>query len=721
MGDTRLLDISVVIPVYKSRDCLPELLRQLTGQLEFIGRSHEIILVDDASPDTTWSIILELTQKYRQLRAVQLMKNRGQAFATLCGFAHARGSIVVTMDDDLQHRPDQLPRLLEALEANLELDCVFGWFGEKQHTAYRNIGSNVMRWVTRRAFGLPKGFRSSTFRAMRRSLVRAILEHHTANPAIAVLVFSSTARLCSVPVEHAARYAGKSTYTLAKQVRLALDGICNVSMLPLRALSYSGIAACILSLFLVANFAYRYIMGYIGVAGWTTVVILISFFSGTILLSLGIIGEYMVRILREVRGAPAFVERERIGFDTAKVLVIGAGHFQVPLIEKARELGYMVCATSNRKDDPGLRVADKGYPISILDFPALVRVCREEGISAVVTGASDLGTLAVGYLNDRLGMYGLTEEQARSVSDKGMFLQLQARLGLPRPQSFEVTSRIEMEEALSRLSSFPVILKPLQASGSRGLHLAQHAEEVRQFHDHVSQQSFSRKGYLLQTFVEGVEHGAECLIENGKVVFLQMTHKFLNPLHVPIGHLVPFDPDAVIRRSLIEQVEKIAGHLRVRNSPVNMDVFINAQGVPVLVDFSFRFGGNLLPQLMREKFGIDIIKRSLEYCLPGDLPTLARHPQSEGYYGAVIFGSPDPMVFTEEVRRQTIECFHQSSRVIDLVFDVLPGEQIQVFDQGSHRFGHALIEIASIDTYRNILDSHQRIISPKRFASEGGE
>jgi len=306
-------DISVVIPLYRSGDCIAVLLKQLIAVLEGLKRPYEVVLVDDGSPDNTWEIVRRTVPGYPHVAAIQLMRNRGQAFATLCGLAHARGQIVITMDDDLQHPPGEIPRLLAELEGNRDLDCVFGCFLEKQHAAYRNFGSQIMRWVMQKAFNLPRNFRSSTFRVMRQTLVRAILDHRTANPAMAVLIFNSTSRIKSVTVEHAPRYAGKSNYTLAKQVRLALDGICNVSMFPLRAISVAGMAVCGLSVVLIIKFLYEYLAGVTGVAGWTTVVVLLSFFAGMILLSLGIFGEYMVRILREVRGAPPYVERECIG------------------------------------------------------------------------------------------------------------------------------------------------------------------------------------------------------------------------------------------------------------------------------------------------------------------------------------------------------------------------------------------------------------------------
>ncbi len=307
------MDISIVIPVYKSRDCVVELLRQLTEVLDAMGRQYEIIMVDDSSPDDSWTVITGLASDYPKLSAIRLMRNCGQAKAIFCGLAHARGDVVVTMDDDLQHRPDQLPKLLQVLESSPQVDCVCGYFPEKKHAGYRNLGSRIIRWVNGKAFGLPRNLHWSSFRAMRKSLVGAILANRTQNPSISALVYGSTHRVVSIPVEHARRYAGRSNYTLAKQFRLALDNICNVSMLPLRAVAALGMAICLLSAILVVVFLVKYVRGQVGVAGWTTVVILISFFAGVTLLSLGVIGEYLVRVLREVQGSPTYMIRDTMG------------------------------------------------------------------------------------------------------------------------------------------------------------------------------------------------------------------------------------------------------------------------------------------------------------------------------------------------------------------------------------------------------------------------
>jgi dolichol-phosphate mannosyltransferase/undecaprenyl-phosphate 4-deoxy-4-formamido-L-arabinose transferase len=305
--------LSVVIPVYNGSRSLPELLRQLSGVLSSLEGGYEIILVDDCSPDNSWQVIRELSLHYPQLKGFQLMHNEGQATATLCGLARTSGGIVVTMDDDLQHPPDQIPKLLESLEAHPEVDCVLGYFEEKHHAFYRNVGSRLIRKINAVAFRLPPSVRSSAFRALRRPLVDAIVRQRSMSPAMAVLIFGTTRRVMSTPVDHAPRQAGRSSYSFGRQLGLALDNICNATMLPLRLVSVLGLLMCGLSMALVVFYLTRYLMGAILVAGWATVVLLLTFFSGVILLSLGVFGEYLVRVLREVRQRPMYIVREATG------------------------------------------------------------------------------------------------------------------------------------------------------------------------------------------------------------------------------------------------------------------------------------------------------------------------------------------------------------------------------------------------------------------------
>jgi len=308
-----MMDVSIVIPVYNSSSCLAELLKQLEMALDATGKSYEVILVDDSSQDDSWAVLRELMPSYPQMSAIRLMHNLGQAGATLCGLSHACGSIVVTMDDDLQHRPDQLEKLLNALDSQPEVACVFGYFEKKIHVWYRNFASKVIRIINALTVGLPKGVTSSGFRAMRRYVVQGILAQRMANPVIIVLLLRTTSNVASVPVEHAPRFAGKSNYTLSKQFRLAWDNVYNVTLLPLRIVAIFGMAICALSFSLTIWIVIRYLGGGITVPGWTTLVVLTSFFSGTILFSLGVLGEYMMRLFKDQQPILPVIERERIG------------------------------------------------------------------------------------------------------------------------------------------------------------------------------------------------------------------------------------------------------------------------------------------------------------------------------------------------------------------------------------------------------------------------
>jgi polyisoprenyl-phosphate glycosyltransferase len=305
--------ISVVIPVYRSGRWLGDLARATADALRPQCREYEIIFVDDSSPDDTWEVVAALARANPKVKGLHLMYNEGQTRATLCGLAHASGDVVITMDDDFQHAPDEMQKLLAALLEHPDIDCVLGCFEEKHHLLYRNLGSRLIHKINERAFRLPPGVTSSAFRAMRRPIVDAILAHRSLNPALPVLIFGSTRRVMSIPVKHAERLGGRSSYTFGKQFRLAFDNVCNATLAPLRAVSAVGLVACGLSVLLVIYYGIEFARGNIRQPGFITIVLLLIFFSGAILLALGIMGEYMARVLREVSRRPLYIVRESAG------------------------------------------------------------------------------------------------------------------------------------------------------------------------------------------------------------------------------------------------------------------------------------------------------------------------------------------------------------------------------------------------------------------------
>ena len=306
--------ISVVIPTYRNAIGLPMLAERLTGVLRGLEKPWEVILVDDCSPDDTWGVIEQLSAQYSGIRGIQLARNLGQARATLCGINLAAGEIVATMDDDLQHESEALPGLLSELDSENGYDAVFAWFPVKYHAGWRNLGSRIIRYLNSQAFGLGE-LRTSSYRLMRKRVADFIRANESSIGTPTTLVLAATKHVKSIPIEHKDRLVGKSNYSFLLSLRLALNNLVAVSLLPLRFIVWLGVGSAILSGLMVGWILVRYFVTGFSVPGWATLVVLVTFFSGLILLSLGVIGEYLVRILRELQYTNAIPVRRKVGFD----------------------------------------------------------------------------------------------------------------------------------------------------------------------------------------------------------------------------------------------------------------------------------------------------------------------------------------------------------------------------------------------------------------------
>jgi len=314
-----MISCSVVIPVYNSSPCLPELASRLTEVFSEIAADYEIIMVDDCSSDASWHVVEMLARTRPHFKGVQLMKNCGQARATITGIAMAKGDVVITMDDDLQHDPKSLPHLLRELDENGGYDCVFAYFPEKMHAGYRNIGSRIISWIASRAVGTSE-IRMSSLRLMRGSVAEIVRRNQATAVTVGGLILANTARIKSVPIPHSPRFSGRTNYTLAKQLRLAFDNIASVSMLPLRMISAAGLLTIGVSGILLCYVLVDHFLNRAQEPGWISLVTLITFFAGLILLSLGVIGEYLVRVLRELQRTSVIAIRRTVGFASGETM-----------------------------------------------------------------------------------------------------------------------------------------------------------------------------------------------------------------------------------------------------------------------------------------------------------------------------------------------------------------------------------------------------------------
>ncbi len=304
-------ELSVVIPLYRSAETLPELLARLRATLGGLGRSWEIVLVDDGSPDETWKVLGTLLDRSaNSIVAVRLMRNYGQHNALMCGFRHATGDVIVTMDDDLQNPPEEIPKLLRALDET-GADLVYGLYDSKKHDRWRNAGSTVVNAFYR--FVFRPDVTITSFRAIRRPLLACILRYDLNFTFIDGLLAWNTQKIAQEPVRHVPRATGQSGYSLARLVTLAFNLLTNFSLLPLQAVTFVGLLLALAGLVTGALFLVLYFRGAILVPGFASTITAILVLGGAQLIALGIFGEYLGRLHLNVNRKPQYSEREVLG------------------------------------------------------------------------------------------------------------------------------------------------------------------------------------------------------------------------------------------------------------------------------------------------------------------------------------------------------------------------------------------------------------------------
>lgn len=302
--------ISVVIPCYRSAPMLPPLVDGLIAELGG-GAEFEVILVVDGSPDNTWDVARGLAETHGPIRAIRLSRNYGQHNALLAGIRDARFEVIVTMDDDLQHRPDEVPGLVAALTP--ELDLVYGVPVVEEHGAFRSFASRNVKALMTLGMGIADARSISAFRAFRTQLRDAFVGLDGPHASIDVALSWATTRTSTHTVHMDRRAEGESNYSFRLLVRHAINTMLGYSTLPLRLVGYLGLVCGGLGVALLAVVLWQYFFGTTTVQGFTTVASMVAIFSGAQMVALGIIGEYIARIHSENLGRPTYVVRESVG------------------------------------------------------------------------------------------------------------------------------------------------------------------------------------------------------------------------------------------------------------------------------------------------------------------------------------------------------------------------------------------------------------------------
>ena len=308
---TRPLSISVVIPVYNSEPLLRPLVARLGPVLAALAPRHELILVDDCSRDASWKVVEELTHEHAWIRGIHLMRNFGQHNALLCGIRAARHELCVTMDDDLQHPPEELPKLLARLDR--DCDVVYGPPEKQQHGLLRDLASQTTKLVLQTSMGAQNARSVSALRVFRSCLREAFASYRSQHVSIDVLLSWATTRFAFVRVRHDERRLGKSNYTYRQLAGHALNMVTGFSTLPLRLASWIGFLFTLFGMGVLVYVLRNYLVHGSAVAGFPFLASIIAMFSGAQLFALGIMGEYLSRMHFRMMDRPSYAVRSHIG------------------------------------------------------------------------------------------------------------------------------------------------------------------------------------------------------------------------------------------------------------------------------------------------------------------------------------------------------------------------------------------------------------------------
>jgi undecaprenyl-phosphate 4-deoxy-4-formamido-L-arabinose transferase len=317
------LDLSIVVPVYRSETCLEALVAVIDRELQPLGLRYEVILVNDGSPDGSWGVIEALCQANPRVIGVDLRRNFGQDNAIMTGLRLVRGEAVVIMDDDLQHHPGDIPTLVAAIHEGA--DVVYADFRQRHHALWKRLGSWLNGKLAEWVIDKPKGIYLSPFKAIRREVVELICQYQGPEPYVDGLLFQVTARISQVVVDHHPRFAGESSYTFLKSLKVWFRLATAFSIQPLRLVTWSGFFFAflggLLSLYFVIYRLSRPEEFEAAVAGWASLMVSDLVTTGLRMIFLGILGEYAGRTYLTVAKKPQTAVRAviREGRERAEV------------------------------------------------------------------------------------------------------------------------------------------------------------------------------------------------------------------------------------------------------------------------------------------------------------------------------------------------------------------------------------------------------------------
>lgn len=363
------------------------------------------------------------------------------------------------------------------------------------------------------------------------------------------------------------------------------------------------------------------------------------------------------------------------------ILIVGAGFGQVPAIKKAKELGLKVVTVDRNPDAVGMGLADIAYPVDILNKDEVLEVAKREKIEGVLTLQSDHGVPSVGYVNDQMGLRGVSYQTAMDCSIKSFFRERLAKGNCAQPLFYEVGTKSEALKAIEQLD-LPVVVKATDSSGSRGItkvdNLSGLEKAIKEAFSHTRQNTI-----LVEEYIEGIEFGAQTFSVNGKCELVLFHNDKLSPppYMVPIGHSFPFDGlNGILLKQAENDIKSVVETLGIYDGPANIDVILDIRTQRVkVIEIGARIGATCLPELVYYHTGIDWVEQSIRSAL-GETPDLK--PKQQQPVAARIIESRKDGVFVSFQNNN-----QPSNQLLEFEITSHAGETVNKLKKGTDRIG----------------------------------
>jgi len=303
--------ISIIIPVYNSEKTIGCVVEKTISAIENYYK-YEIILINDGSIDNSSQVCKNIVDKNSSIRLINLSKNFGQHNAMLAGLRFVKGDYIIFLDDDLETKPDEIPKLLNKIQEGY--DVVYANYENKKNNFFRNIGTAINSLMSRLLLNKPKHVRTSSFFIIRKYLVKELIKYKGPYPYMSGLIFRTTNNIGVVYTKLGSRIHGSSNYNFKKLLSLWTNGFTNFSVKPLRISFFLGVLISIISFILAIIFIIRKIINPEIFIGWTSIIVVLLFFSGIQLVVMGFIGEYIGRVFLSLNKQPQYIIKEIINY-----------------------------------------------------------------------------------------------------------------------------------------------------------------------------------------------------------------------------------------------------------------------------------------------------------------------------------------------------------------------------------------------------------------------